>query len=60
MIVDEGTSALDKENASLIEESLLDCGDLTLILVSHHLDPKRLEAFTEVYNLSEKGGRAAC
>ncbi len=51
LLVDEGTSALDPENAGIVENSLLDNPDLTLILVSHHLTPERRARFTGVYSL---------
>ena len=51
LLVDEGTSALDKKNADIVEESLLKNPELTLILVSHHLSPERKAQFTEVYEL---------
>ena len=57
LLVDEGTSALDRKNASLVEESLLANPSLTLILVSHHLSPERTARFTKVYDLEPA---AAC
>ena len=51
LLVDEGTSALDEENASTLEESLLGNPELTLILVSHHLAPERKAQFDCVYQL---------
>lgn len=48
LLVDEGTSALDQQNASVIEESLLQNEKLTLIMVSHHLDPQRRQKFDQV------------
>lgn len=51
LLVDEGTSALDKKNADIVEKSLLANPDLTLILVSHHLTPERKGQFTQVYDL---------
>ena len=51
LLVDEGTSALDQNNADIVEKSLLDNPELTLILVSHHLTPERKEQFTRVYDL---------
>ena len=48
LLVDEGTSALDQQNASVIEESLLQNEKLTLIMVSHHLDPQRQQKFDQV------------
>ncbi|MCM1261163.1 MAG: hypothetical protein NC313_00470 [Butyrivibrio sp.] len=47
----EGTSVLDKENADIVEKSLLANPKLTLILVSHHLTPEGKEQFTHVYDL---------
>lgn len=52
LLVDEGTSALDQKNADVVEKSLLDNPDLTLILVSHHLTPERKASFTSVYELA--------
>lgn len=51
LLVDEGTSALDQKNADIVEQSLLNNPDLTLILVSHHLTPERKAQFTKVYEL---------
>lgn len=49
LLVDEGTSALDNENAEIVEKSLLSNPDLTLILISHHLTQERKEQFDQVY-----------
>ena len=51
LLVDEGTSALDQKNADIVEQSLLNNPNLTLILVSHHLTPKRKAQFTKVFEL---------
>ena len=51
LLVDEGTSALDQKNADIVEQSLLQNPDLTLILVSHHLTPDRKAQFDQVYCL---------
>lgn len=51
LLVDEGTSALDAKNATLVEESLLANPELTLILISHHLTPERKQQFDAVYEL---------
>lgn len=51
LLVDEGTSALDRENADLIERHLLENPDITLLLVSHHLDADRLARFDGVLTL---------
>ena len=51
LLVDEGTSALDRENAELVEQSLLQNPDLTLILISHHLSGERERQFDQVYRM---------
>ncbi|MCI9141797.1 MAG: ABC transporter ATP-binding protein [Lachnospiraceae bacterium] len=51
LLVDEGTSALDQENADRIEKSLLSKPELTLILVSHHLSSEQKKRFTQVFTL---------
>ncbi len=51
LLVDEGTSALDKKNADIVEDSLLSNPELTLILVSHHLSEERKAQFDKVYEL---------
>lgn len=52
LFVDEGTSALDQKNAKLIELQLLENPELTLLLISHHLDEERKNRFDEVLELS--------
>lgn len=52
LLVDEGTSALDKENAEAIEDTLLQGEGLTLILISHHLKEDKKRFFTEVHDLT--------
>lgn len=37
IIVDEGTSSIDRENALLIEENLVEDKNLTIILITHNL-----------------------
>lgn len=51
LLVDEGTSALDKENAEAIEDTLLQGEGLTLILISHHLKEEKKQFFTQIHNL---------
>lgn len=51
LLVDEGTSALDRENADKIEKKLLSKQELTLIMVSHHLSEEQKKQFTRVYTL---------
>lgn len=52
LLVDEGTSALDQENADIVEKSLLSNPNLTLILVSHHLSAERRSQFDQVFDLT--------
>lgn len=56
LLVDEGTSALDKENALVIEDSLLCCKELTLIIVSHHLLGENMHKYDAVYRLPSHNG----
>lgn len=58
LLVDEGTSALDAQNADLVEKSLLANPNLTLILISHHLSDKRKAQFDCVYELTPTSSRA--
>lgn len=51
LLMDEGTSALDKENARIIEESLLDNKELTLILISHNLSEAQKRKFDVIYQI---------
>ena len=57
LVVDEGTSALDRENAEVIEKSLLQQKELTLILVSHHLSPQREREYTKIWRMDDGAGR---
>lgn len=50
LLVDEGTSALDQENADRIEKNLLSDPELTLILVSHHLSAEQKKRFSQVFH----------
>ncbi|MDE7031519.1 MAG: ABC transporter ATP-binding protein/permease [Lachnospiraceae bacterium] len=58
LLIDEGTSALDAENAERIEKNLLSKPGLTLILVSHHLSAEQKKRFTEVFTLPPAGNHA--
>lgn len=49
LLVDEGTSLLDEENADVVERSLLMNSNLTLVLVSHHLSMERKKLFNQVF-----------
>lgn len=51
LLVDEGTSALDQENADRIEKNLLSDPELTLILVSHHLSAEQKRRFSQVLTM---------
>ena len=60
LLMDEATSALDKRTAGQIEQQLSQCKNLTLISVTHRLDPAILEKYDEVIVLdhgqvAEKG-----
>ena len=48
MILDEGTAAVDKKTAFDIENRLLNIPDLTLITVTHNLDPNALQRYDEI------------
>lgn len=39
LLLDESTSSLDKEIALQIENLILDIADISVIMISHHLDP---------------------
>lgn len=51
LLVDEGTSALDQENALIIEHAFLNCPELTLILIIHHLKEEYVMLYENVYRL---------
>ncbi|MEG1802958.1 MAG: ATP-binding cassette domain-containing protein [Lachnospiraceae bacterium] len=53
LLVDEGTSALDKDNARTIENCLLKNPNLTLVLISHNLDEEQREKFDHIYDLGK-------
>lgn len=55
LLVDEGTSALDRKNADIVEKNLLTNPDLTLILVSHHLSSERKKQFDKVIEMDPEG-----
>lgn len=54
ILIDEGTSALDKENAEIIEDKLLFNPSITLILVSHHLNEDKAKYFDKIYKIGEE------
>lgn len=51
LIIDEGTSALDKKNAMEVESALLKNENLTVLLITHHLNEELMDDFDEVVNL---------
>ena len=56
LILDEGTSAVDLQTAMDIEQQLLAVPELTLITITHKLDPELLGSYDQVLFL--KGGTA--
>ena len=53
LLVDEGTSALDRKNAQMVENCLLNNKDLTLILISHNLSEEQREKFDAIYEIKK-------
>lgn len=51
IIMDEGTSSLDKENAINIERILLDDPEITLVMVTHHLHDETKNLANKVFSL---------
>lgn len=54
LLIDEGTSALDKQSAQYIEEAILNDPSLTVIMVTHRLNPESIHLFDAVINLTPK------
>lgn len=52
LLIDEGTASLDKDSADYIEEMLRNDPSLTVIMVTHRLEPKDHHLFDCVYDLS--------
>lgn len=48
LLLDEVTSSLDKENASLIENIVLNDKDLTVILISHNITEENKSKFDDI------------
>lgn len=48
LILDEGTSSIDRQTAHDIESRLLQREDLTLLTITHHLDQRLLEQYDKV------------
>ena len=51
LILDEGTSAIDKDTTEQIESSLLNEDGLTLIAITHDVSPEHLSKFDRVIAL---------
>lgn len=49
IILDEGTSALDRENSKAIEKELIGDDQLTVIVVTHHLSRETENMYDKVY-----------
>jgi len=49
LLIDEGTSNLDKNTSYIIEKEILLNPDLTVIFVTHHLNPELEGLFTLIY-----------
>ncbi|MCI9340409.1 MAG: ABC transporter ATP-binding protein [Dorea sp.] len=52
IILDEGTSALDRQTACEIESRLLKDEALTLITITHNPDPKLIRQYDKIYQMS--------
>jgi len=57
LVLDEGTSALDMQTAYDIESALLDTPDITIINITHNLNPQTLRRYDEILFMNE--GRIA-
>jgi len=53
LILDEGTSAVDKQTGNDIENRLLERDDLTLITITHSLDEQMLRKYDEIIYMEE-------
>ena len=51
VILDEGTSALDRETAHEIESRLLEDEEITLITITHNPDPELITRYDHVYQM---------
>ncbi|MFC0233619.1 ATP-binding cassette domain-containing protein [Vagococcus entomophilus] len=49
LLIDEGTSNLDSETSYIIEKAILLNPELTVIFVTHHLNPVLEKMFTDIY-----------
>lgn len=53
ILLDESTANLDKKTALLLENTLLDEPDITLVLVTHHLYDENKQKFDRIFNLDQ-------
>lgn len=51
IILDEGTSALDPESAMKIEDILMDNPEITVIIITHHLNANTQKKLTAIYEI---------
>ncbi|VQQ18115.1 ABC transporter ATP-binding protein [Streptococcus pneumoniae] len=49
VLIDEGTSAIDRRTSLAIERKILDREDLTVIIVTHASHPELKQYFTKIY-----------
>lgn len=52
LLIDEGTSSLDKKSAQFIEDMLRNDPSLTVVMVTHRLESENYKLFDHVYDLS--------
>ncbi|MDR2600304.1 MAG: ABC transporter ATP-binding protein/permease [Oscillospiraceae bacterium] len=53
LVLDEGTSAIDTQTATDIENSLLDIKDLTLITITHNLQEENLRRYDNIIYMED-------
>jgi len=53
LVLDEGTSAIDRQTGNDIENRLLEREDLTLITITHSLDEQMLRKYDEIIYMEE-------
>ncbi|RGU92385.1 ABC transporter ATP-binding protein [Clostridium sp. AF15-17LB] len=58
LIMDEGTSAIDRQTAHEIEEDLLRQENLTVLTITHHMDETLMDCYDRIYYLND--GRISC
>lgn len=52
LIIDEGTSSLDPKTSYLVEQNILSHANLTVIFITHHLNPELRHYFNDIYSFS--------